>query len=140
MIWIPLCLMAAALILAHVQAWGVPGTSAGREAPGLVVLFVVSAVWFFVALFWAWDPKPAAAAAKEALVAFTETNPKTFASILAVLGLALGFGGSANIAGRVVEAQMNTDGPLPQLALPGIVAGAGAVLVLAAMLSWPMPG
>ncbi|MBY0336887.1 MAG: hypothetical protein K2X11_09750 [Acetobacteraceae bacterium] len=134
MIWIPLCLMGAALLLAHAQAWGVEGTTAGREAPGLVVVFVVSAVWFVVALFSSWDPAPAAAAIKQAALDWAAQHPWRVTAALAALGTAIGFVGMGHAAQRVVTIQTDPDAPLQSFTVPVMISGAGAVLVALAFL------
>jgi hypothetical protein len=128
MIWIPLSLMLAAFLLGAIRAWGDPDA----RGVGLGLVFAGASLWALAEFFLTVDTKALAAATLDHLAAFAETHPRFVTFALALGGLALGFVGMGTAASRAVTAQM--DGHAPQLALPVLVVGAGAALVLTAFL------
>lgn len=130
MIWLPLLLLCLALILAVTRS--VTGAVAGRGSLAVGLLLAGSAVWLVGAIFLTVDLLALAADVKAGALAAAATHPRLLTATLAVLGLALGFGGMGRAAGRALEA--DPQGPQVSLTAPILAAGLGFVLVLTALM------
>ena len=128
MIWIPLSLMLAAFLLGAIRAWADPGAR-GR---GLGLLFAAASLWALAEFLLAVDVKALARGALEGLAGFAQRHAGLATFLLATGGVALGFAGLGTAASRAVRAQL--EGGAASLALPLGVTGAGAALLLAALL------
>jgi len=129
MIWIPLALMAITLLLAHVSS---AATMPSAAATFLSAVVAGAALWFLALLFTTVDLLDLARETTERAATLAAEHPGRVTVGLAALGLLLGFAGGGSAAGRAVAA--DPQGPLVSLAAPVLMAGAGMVLVLAALL------
>lgn len=129
MIWIPLALLAITLLLAHVSS---AETLPSAASTFLAAVFAGAAVWLIFLLFTTVDLLQFARDVTEGGAALAEAYPRHLTTGLAAIGLLLGFVGGGSAAGRVFAA--DPQGPLVSLTVPVMVACAGVVLVLAALL------
>lgn len=127
-IWLPLGLLAATLVIA--EARKLTGAEGGLMGLALPLIFSASALWLLGQLFLSVDMLAWADETKQALLAFDAENATLNTSIMAALGLALGFGGAGRAAGMI--ALEDPDAPMQSPFLPILAALLGAVLVAVA--------
>jgi hypothetical protein len=130
MLLLPLCLMAAALVLN--EARRLTGAPANWVTVVLALVFSASALGFLGVLFLTVDMLAVAGEAKAAIRAEIAAHPTQITVLLAVFGMIFGFVGAGRAAGRIVNADPN--GPLVSVTAPVLLAGLGGVMVLAALL------
>lgn len=130
MIWVPLALMVAIYILADNRIADRAG--AGQAPFALAAAFAGSALWFLAALFMTVDLLAIANSTSAALSGVVEANSQLVMPVMMVAGLALAFGGLAAAANRMVRA--DPDGPMVNVGSEMMIAGAGIVILLAAVL------
>lgn len=129
MIWIPLALMAITLLLAHVSS---AETLPSAASTFLSAVFAGASVWLVALLFTTVDLLAVVRQVTEDAAALATVHPGRLTFALGSLGLLLGFVGGGSAAGRMVAA--DPQGPLVSLTAPVLMAGAGFVLVVAALL------
>jgi len=127
-LWLPLGLVAVTLIIA--EARKLTGAEGGFMGLALPLVFSASALWLLGMLFASVDMLAWADDTKQALIAFDAEHATLNTSIIAVLGLALGFGGAGRAAGMI--ALEDPDAPMQSPFLPSLAALVGAVLVAVA--------
>lgn len=128
MIWLPLGLLAASLILA--EARKVSGAQGGWLGLALPLVFTASALWLLGLFYISTDLLVLASETKASLRAFDAEYRSLNTAVLAVLGLGLGFAGAGRAAGRVALA--TPDQPLPSLFRPVLTALLGGLLAFLA--------
>lgn len=125
MIWLPLGLLVATLLLA--EARKLSRAEGGWMGLALPLVFSASALWLLGLLFLSVDLLALAGETQEGLRAFDAAHATLNTAILAALGLLLGFRGAGRAAGLVALADPAQ--PLPSLFLPVLTALVGAFLV-----------
>lgn len=129
-IWLPLGLLAATLVIA--EARKLTGAEGGVMGLALPLVFSASALWLLGQLFLSVDLLAWAGETRQALLAFDAEHASLNTAIFAVLGLALGFGGAGRAAGMI--ALEDPDAPM-QSPVPAILTAAlGAALVALAYI------
>lgn len=127
MLWIPLTLLMAALIVAEIlRQLRRPATGLASLVLGLA--FALGAVGMVVLLVSELE-LDAAGRALEWFNAGIASQPALVTTGLAGAGLALCLGGATRLVDRVALA--DPDGPLPSTAAPGLACGLGLLLLIA---------
>ncbi len=130
MLWLPILLMAATLILAESRRMA--RAEQGWMSLALPLVFAASALWFLGEIFLTVDMLALAADIQTGLAGFDAQNMRLNTAAFAVLGLGLFFSGAGRAAGRVAMADPQE--PMVSIFLPSLAALAGLLLVAMAYL------